>query len=109
SMYEEALDIFQKINNKEEIIMTYAKMGKRSEAIQLLDDLLNQSKEGSVYPFGIAIIYFILGEDDKGFLWLDRAFQSHSVGMFFVKVEPEFDTVREDPRFKALLKKMNLD
>ncbi|MFC2169932.1 tetratricopeptide repeat protein [Acidobacteriota bacterium] len=109
SMLDEALAIFQSFNFKYEIALTYAKMGKRNEAIQLLDDLINKTKQDMVNTYMIACIYFVLGENDKGFIWLDKAYQKQENYMTFLKVDPYLDNVREDPRFKALLKKMNLE
>ena len=45
----------------------------------------------------------------KAFAWLDKAYQARDPWLVFLKVNPLFDDLRLDPRFTALLNKMNLD
>ena len=54
------------------------------------------------------MIYFGLGEQDKAFECLDKAFEERSTQLFWIKVLPELDAVRDDPRFQDLLRRMNL-
>jgi len=58
-------------------------------------------------PYQVAIIYAQLGEKEKAFLWLEKAFQEHEMTMFTIKVNPLCDPLRPDPRFKDLLRRMN--
>jgi len=118
SMYEEALAEFQK---ERELLgvwdqqleswlgITYAKMGKGGDAQKVLDDLIKRSKQAYLSPCCIALVYFALGEKDQGFKWLNKAYQEHSSCLIEIKVDPGFDSVRSDPRFKALLKKIGLE
>ena len=57
----------------------------------------------------MAILYFVLGEDDLGFQWLDKAYEEYDSRMRLLKIDPVFDRVRSDPRFEAILKKMGLE
>jgi hypothetical protein len=50
-----------------------------------------------------------LGENNQGFRLLERAYEERDYLLSQIKVSPSFDSVRSDPRFKALLKKMNLE
>jgi hypothetical protein len=50
----------------------------------------------------IARNHFALGDNDQGFLWLKRAFDERDL-VVFVKVDPNYDDVRSDPRFKTLV------
>ena len=114
SMHEEALSEFQKEMSQTgtgimAIGITYAKMGKREEAQQVLDDLINRLKEEYVPPLGMASFYFALGENDQGFKWLDKGYEDLDSGLWNIKVNPAYDSVRSDPRFKAILKKMGLE
>ncbi|MBA7623130.1 Serine/threonine-protein kinase PknD [subsurface metagenome] len=109
SMYEEALAEFQKGMSQSAIGITYAKMGRREEALQLLDDLIKRSKEEYVSPLGVARFYFALGENDQGFEWLDKAYEERDGLLCVLKIDPECDSVRSDTRFTALLKKMGLE
>ena len=56
----------------------------------------------------IAKVYTALGDRDQAFEWLDQAYQQRSFGMFFLKVDPDFDSLRSDARFKALLGRIGL-
>jgi serine/threonine-protein kinase len=121
SMYEEALAEFHKEKGfprggevGDIIILSYlglvhAKMGKRGEAQEALDELLKKSKKACVSPCVLALIHFALGKNDQGFEWLEKAYDDHDLSLHGIKVEPAFDSVRSDPRFKALLKKMGLE
>ena len=109
SMYEEALEQFQKGNSQGGLGITYAKMGKRDEAQQVLDDLIKLSMQKYVWPYDLALLYFALGENDQGFKWLDKAYEERDIGLCYLKAEPMLDSVRSDPRFKALLKKVGLE
>ena len=74
-----------------------------------LDKLLKMSKEGFVPPYHIALIYNGLGETDKAFEWLEKAYAERDPKMAFLKVEPKWNNLRSDPRFIDLLKRMNLE
>jgi tetratricopeptide (TPR) repeat protein len=109
SMYEEALAEFRIEKDTEWLGITYVRMGKRDEAQDLLEDLLVRSKKVRISPYTIAVVYFALGEKDQGFEWLEKAYEKHHGGLLYLKIDPAFDSVRSDERFKALLKKMNLE
>jgi TolB-like protein len=87
----------------------YAAMGKSSEANQILDEMIERSKEESVSPVTIAILHIALGQIDKGFEWLERAYVQHDMLLVWLKIAPPFEVVRSDPRYIALLKKIGLD
>lgn len=57
---------------------------------------------------GIAARYAVAGETELAFQWLDRAYQSHTRDLVFLAVEPQFDSLRQDPRFAELMKKVGL-
>jgi serine/threonine-protein kinase len=57
----------------------------------------------------LAAIHAGLDEKDLAFEWLDRAFEAHCAHMGWLRCEPVWDSLRDDPRFHALLRKMNLD
>jgi len=87
----------------------YAVSGKRAEAQKILDELHELSKQRYVSPFRIAIIYKGLGKKDQAFAWLEKAYEERDPALNHVKVEPRCDSLRSDPRFTALLKKMRLE
>jgi serine/threonine protein kinase len=117
SMYEEALDEFNKeeelfgsaVGSDALIGITYIKMGMIEEAKQILNDLIEKSKEGHDVSYFIASLCFWLGENNQGFEWLNRAYEDQDPWLWYLKVDPSLDIVRSDSRFKALLKKVGLE
>jgi len=85
-----------------------AVMGKRSEAKKTIDELAAVSKREYVSPHLTAQVYAALGNKDKTFEWLEKAYEEHSGGLVSLKVDPVWDAVSDDPRFTSILKKMGL-
>jgi TolB-like protein/Tfp pilus assembly protein PilF len=86
-----------------------ARSGKRSDALIILDQFLELSRQGSPVSFDIAQIYYGLGDKNKAFEWLEKAYQERSFGLLYLKSDPIWESLRSDPRFIALLKKMRLE
>ncbi|MCI0602953.1 protein kinase [bacterium] len=84
----------------------YAVSGKKEAAELLLKDL--QGQDQYVSPVYIAMIYTGLSDKDKAFEWLQKAHQEHSEYLSFVKVEPEFEPLRTDTRYMALIRSLGL-
>ena len=86
----------------------YAREGNKEEAEKLLTDLVRQSKKQYVSPYYFAVVYVGLGENEKAMEWLEKAFVDRSNGLVFMKVEPELDSLRSNPRFLALQQRVKL-
>ena len=89
--------------------ITYVKMGKSERARQVLNDLVEQSKHVYISPYWLAWVHFALEENDQGFECLEKAYQERDSWLCEIKAESFFDSVRLDPRFLSLLKKMGLN
>jgi TolB-like protein/lipoprotein NlpI len=87
----------------------YAMLGQKDEAEKILRGLEERSKEEYIAPTAMWLIHYGLGDIDKSFECLEKAIEERDPNLSLMKVLPEFDIVRSDPRFKAFLKKMNLD
>jgi len=75
----------------------------------MLDELTELSKQEYVLPASKAIIYTGLGEKDNAFKWLEKGYDERSLGGGeTIKVDPIWDSLRSDPRFADLLRRMNL-
>src|SRR5207244_1966931 len=83
-----------------------AKSGKQEEARGLLEELLRLSTQRHVSPGNIALIYNGLGERDEAFSWLERGFEQRDPKLVFLKVEPKWNNLRDDPRFQELLRRV---
>jgi serine/threonine protein kinase/cytochrome c-type biogenesis protein CcmH/NrfG len=86
----------------------YKADGQKDKTRKILAELLERSKKGYVSSFWISILYVCLGEIDKAFAWLDKAYEERDGSLIYVTVPPPFDPVRADPRYKQLLDKMGL-
>ncbi|MEP6922088.1 MAG: tetratricopeptide repeat protein [bacterium] len=82
--------------------------GKESEARAALAELQDRAKRQYVPPYDIALIYVGLGEKDKAFAWLEKAYADHSTEMIYFKVEPMLAPLRSDARYQDLLRRMKL-
>jgi len=89
------------------LVHANALSGNLDEAQKLLAQLMARSKKQDVSPFYIAIVYVALGKKDLAMNWLENAFVDRSNGLVFLKVEPELDPLRANPRFIALPQKLN--
>ncbi len=89
------------------IARIYALSGKTAEAKEILQKAIKLSNQRYLSPFNIARVYALLGQQDQAFEWLDKAYEGRDHWMVYLKVSEVADYLRLDPRFKALLKKMN--
>lgn len=88
---------------------TYGLAGMRDEAMKILDEVMEKSKQSYVAAYAIAQVHIGLGNKDQAFLWLEKAYQERSITMSWFKVDVQLDSLRSDPRYTELLKKMDLD
>src|SRR5216684_1573528 len=79
-----------------------ARSGNHAAAGKLLTQLETLSKKQYVSPFYVAIVYLGLGKNEAAMNWLEKAYTDRSNGLVFLKVEPELDPLRTNPRFVAL-------
>jgi tetratricopeptide (TPR) repeat protein len=86
----------------------YAVSGKRGEAEKALVELKERSAQHYVAPFDLAVIYAGLGAKTPTFEWLEKASEDHSTWLTWIKVGPRFDSIRDDPRYRDLLRRMRL-
>ncbi|MBA2647637.1 MAG: protein kinase [Pyrinomonadaceae bacterium] len=85
----------------------YAVSGRRDEARAVIEELKETLKRKYVSPYDIATIYVGLGEKDEALRWLEKAYDDRSgwLGMW-LKVDPKFDSLRSDPRFADLMRRV---
>jgi len=88
--------------------LAYAKLGRRREAEQYLDRFKELAKTRYVRTVFTASIYAALGDKDKAFAELEKSFEDKDCFLPRIKLDPFMNPLRDDPRFKDLLKRMNL-
>jgi TolB-like protein/DNA-binding winged helix-turn-helix (wHTH) protein len=86
--------------------IAYHALGRKKESDAALKELI--AKYQAIDPYLIAEIYAFRNQSDEAFEWLDRAYAKHDDGLIFTKVDPLLKSLHNDPRFAALLKKLNL-
>jgi tetratricopeptide (TPR) repeat protein len=84
----------------------YAASGRRGEAQKLIDESKEQARQRHVSPYWIAMIYVGLGEKDEAFAWFEKAYEERSPWLLWFKIDPLLDTLRSDPRFADLLRRI---
>jgi len=88
---------------------TYARCGRRAQALAELHRLGAEAREGRyVSHYALAMIHAGLGDNEEALAELDSAYVERAWPMFTVRVDPTFDSLRPDPRFSRLLKKVGL-
>ncbi|HET6671622.1 MAG TPA: protein kinase, partial [Pyrinomonadaceae bacterium] len=86
----------------------YAVTGKKSEARKVLAELKQLSEQGYVPAPSIALIHAGLGEKDQAFAWLEKGYEQRAFQMQWLKIEPRWDSLRSDPRFGDLIRRIGL-
>ena len=84
----------------------YAAMGQRKEAETALGALTALSARAYVSELDFAAMHALLGNRDEAFLWLDRAVNARASDLFLIRVDPMWDSLRNDRRFGQVLQRM---
>jgi TolB-like protein/Tfp pilus assembly protein PilF len=87
---------------------SYAISGKRAEALAVLKELEAKYERHEALGRDLAAVYAGLGEKDQAFAWLEKDFQAHNGQLARIRWEPPFESLRSDPRFTDLLRRMGL-
>ena len=85
----------------------YAATGKRAEAIAIIKELETKYSRNEARGRGLAMVYAGLGDKDKAFEWLEKHFQAGG-NVYVIRYEIPYESLRDDPRYKDLLKRMGL-
>ena len=88
--------------------LAYGLADRKAEAKKVLDELLKLNRTRYVTPAAFVNVYIGLGDKDKAFEWLEKAFQERSNYVAYLKVFPIADPLRSDPRFADLLRRVGL-
>lgn len=85
----------------------YGLAGRRDEAFKLIDELKARARLRYVPSSLFAQAYLGLGETNQALRWMERAYEEHDQGMVYIKTYPGWDPLRSEPRFQALVLRMN--
>ena len=115
-MYAEAISLFESIlqtnpTDQDALVLVafaYAKSGRRNDAAAVIGRLNDIGKSQYVPHYSLGLIYGLLGEKDKAFAELGKALDDRDRSCNEMNVDFYLDPLRDDPRFKELLKRLNL-
>ncbi len=86
----------------------YAHAGRRDDAMRLIAELESRRRKGYVPAGAMVNAYLGIGDNERAFQWLEKAYQERSNMLQFVKVHPYFDPIRNDSRFSDLVRRVGL-
>jgi TolB-like protein/DNA-binding winged helix-turn-helix (wHTH) protein/Flp pilus assembly protein TadD len=113
--YDQALVEFEKYRTlsgnplvfKAAVAHLYAVQGRRADSRRLLEELKARHKPGDMLSYNIALVYVGLGDKDRAFQWLQNSYAEHAEDMVDLNDDPRIEPLRSDPRFAALLRRLN--
>jgi serine/threonine protein kinase/Tfp pilus assembly protein PilF len=108
TLFRKAHELFAAPWSHARLAYGFARSGKKTEALAILDSLKNEEKTKYVSWDMVASVYVALGDKDKAFEYLEKGYQERAGWMIWLKVDPIWDPLHSDRRFEALTKKMNL-
>jgi serine/threonine protein kinase/tetratricopeptide (TPR) repeat protein len=112
-MYGRAILEFQEVQKSFKypiavLAWSYALAGNKTMALKIADEH-RRSVYGGPDNYELALVHTALGNKEDAFQSLDKAYEEKNPSMVYIKVEPAFDSLRPDPRFQSLLRRMNLE
>jgi len=109
SEYQQAIALSGDSQSTVALAHAYAAIGKKAEAEMILRDLERKLRGTSASPYTMATIYAGLGQNDKAFDFLERAYSAKSLDMSSIKSGLVLDSLHRDPRFQNLLGRIGLN
>ena len=112
AMYAESLAISERSLDSDMPFLAdagyaFAKTGQRDKALAVIERWKVGEKTKYVMNYWVAVTYAALGDKDGAFAELEKAYQNHDWFLQRIKVDPFMDPLRDDPRFDAIVKRLN--
>jgi TolB-like protein/Tfp pilus assembly protein PilF len=86
----------------------YAIAGRRDDAMRMIEELERRGRQGYISATTFAFIYTALGDKEKAIAYLEKGYEERAFQMQFLKVDPRWDKLRDDPRFVDLMRRVGL-
>jgi hypothetical protein len=85
----------------------YGFAGRKGETRKIIGEMKERSRHQYVFPGAFGDAYLGLGDKDRAIMSFERAYEEQEPGIMFLNVAPNLDPLRSEPRFQALLRRMN--
>jgi TolB-like protein/Tfp pilus assembly protein PilF len=108
SMFKEAIAAFKKAEDMVALGHAFAVSGDRQQAQDVLAKLYEKQKQSYVSDYDIALIHQGLGDKDRAFEWLDKAYEERDANLAHIRGDPRLSSLHSDPRYKDLIKRIGL-
>ncbi len=111
--YAEAVELLEAVEAPSHRILgalgfAYARAGRGDDALELLQRLEESTTSGYLWPLAPAFIHAGLGNEEEALDWLERSFEDRLTQMVWVEDWPEFESLRDHPRFRVLMNRIGL-
>jgi serine/threonine-protein kinase len=95
----------QRATNLNEAFASGGPQGFWNRQLQFLRE---DAEKGSVSPYSVASVYARLGDKEQALVWLEKAYHDHDAYVVYLKIDPQFDNFRSDPRIVGLMQRIGL-
>jgi tetratricopeptide (TPR) repeat protein len=82
--------------------------GRSDEIARVLRKLMEEANAGTRRPFEVASVATMKGDHSLALDWLEKSYQHHDYWLLFINVDPEYDEIRSDPRFQAIVHRLEV-
>jgi TolB-like protein len=82
--------------------------GHPDEIERVLRQMMEEANAGTRRPFEVALVATMKGDHSLALDWLEKSYQHHDYWMLFINVDPEYDPIRSDPRFQAIVHRLGV-
>ena len=103
---KQATELSKSLNIRTSLAHASARFGQRAQALEVLKALEERSRTNYVPSYYFALIHSGLGEKDRAFEWLERAYQERSTVLAYLRIDPRLAPLRSDPRYLDLVRRM---
>jgi TolB-like protein/Tfp pilus assembly protein PilF len=102
---QQATQLSKSLNVLASLAHAQALFGQKAQAREVLKQLEEKSRQSYVPSYYFALVYTGLGETDRAFEWLERAYQERSTVLAYLRLDPRLAPLRSDPRYSDLVRR----